>query len=187
MPHPTLNSLRGCLRPPSTATQGSPQRQMANAPVVQLLAVLLCCDVYLVAKSCLTLSNPVNYSSPGSSVHGILQARILEWVAMPSSRGASQPRDRTLVFHTAGRFRTIWASRDAWHTPIYSWQWGKKLKVCKEKGSVGRTVFGGEGTLCHVAEAVNCDKQCDQWGMWAPQAVCPESSLLPRERVWGKK
>ena len=41
--------------------------------------------------SCLTLCNPVNCSPPGSSVHGILQARVLEWVAMPSSRGSSQP------------------------------------------------------------------------------------------------
>ena len=41
---------------------------------------------------------------PGSSVHGILQAGTLEWVAMPSSRGSSQPRDQTQVFHVAGRF-----------------------------------------------------------------------------------
>ena len=45
-------------------------------------------------QSCLTLWYPMDCSLPGSSVHGILQARILEWVAMPSSRGSSQPRDR---------------------------------------------------------------------------------------------
>ena len=45
------------------------------------------------AQSCLTLSDPLDYSPPGSSVHGILQARIQEWVALPSSRGSSQPRD----------------------------------------------------------------------------------------------
>ena len=44
-------------------------------------------------QSCLILSDPMDCSLPGSSVHGILQARILEWVAMPSSRGSSQPRD----------------------------------------------------------------------------------------------
>ena len=44
-----------------------------------------------------TLCNPVDCSPPGFSLHGILQARILEWVAMPSSRGSSQPRDRTRV------------------------------------------------------------------------------------------
>ena len=48
-------------------------------------------------QPCLTLSNPVDNGPLGSSVHGILQARILEWVLMPSSRGSSQPRDRTLV------------------------------------------------------------------------------------------
>ena len=47
--------------------------------------------------SCPTLCNPMDRGPPGSSVHGILQARILEWVAMPCSRGSSRPRDRTCV------------------------------------------------------------------------------------------
>ena len=46
-------------------------------------------------QSCLTLCSPIDCSQPGYSVHGILQARILEWVAIPSSRGSSQPRDQT--------------------------------------------------------------------------------------------
>ena len=46
-----------------------------------------------VAQSCLTLCDPMDCSPPGSSVHGILQARILEWVAISFSRGSSQPRD----------------------------------------------------------------------------------------------
>ena len=49
----------------------------------------------------------------GYTVHGILQARILEWVAVPFSRRSSQPRDRTQVSHTAGRFFTSWATREA--------------------------------------------------------------------------
>ena len=53
--------------------------------------------VVLVAQSCLTLCDPVDCSLPGSSVHGIFQARMLERVAMPSSRGSSQPRDGTHV------------------------------------------------------------------------------------------
>ena len=57
-------------------------------------------------QSCLTLNHPIGCSPPGSSVHGILQARILEWVAMPSSRGSSQPRDRTHIPCIAGRFLT---------------------------------------------------------------------------------
>ena len=59
-----------------------------------------------VTQSCPTLFNPMDCSLPGSSVHGILQARILEWVAVPFSRGSSQPRDRTQVSHIAGRFFT---------------------------------------------------------------------------------
>ena len=57
--------------------------------------------VCLVAQSCLTLCDPVDCSPPGSSVHGILQARILEWVAMPSSRGSSRPRDRTHISYVS--------------------------------------------------------------------------------------
>ena len=49
----------------------------------------------------------------GYTVHGILQARILEWVAIPSSRGSSQPRDQTQVSHIAGGFFTISATREA--------------------------------------------------------------------------
>ena len=56
-----------------------------------------------VAQLCPTLCNPMDCSPPGSSVHGILQARILEWVAISFSRGSSQPRDQTWVSCIAGR------------------------------------------------------------------------------------
>ena len=55
-------------------------------------------------QSCPTLCDPIDYT-----VHGILQARILEWVAFPFSRGSSQPRYQTQVSHIAGRFFTSWA------------------------------------------------------------------------------
>ena len=61
----------------------------------------------LVAQSCLTLCNPMDCSLPDSSVHGILQARILNWVTIPFSRVSSQPRDQTRVSCVAGRFFTI--------------------------------------------------------------------------------
>ena len=64
-----------------------------------------------VAQSCPTLYDPMDCSPPGSSVHGILQARILEWVAMLSSRGSSQPRNRTQVSHIAGGLLTIWVTK----------------------------------------------------------------------------
>ena len=61
----------------------------------------------LVAQSYLTLCDPKNCSPPGSSVPEILQARILEWVAIPFSRGSSRPRDRTQVSRTTGNpFKT---------------------------------------------------------------------------------
>ena len=63
-----------------------------------------------VTQSCPTLCNPMDYSLPGSSVHGIFQARTLEWTAISFSRGSSQPRNRTQVSSTAGRFFTNWAS-----------------------------------------------------------------------------
>ena len=65
------------------------------------------CVCVLVTRSCPTLCKPMDCSPPGSSVHGIPQARILEWVTIPFSRESSQPRDRTWVSHTAGRFFTI--------------------------------------------------------------------------------
>ena len=60
-----------------------------------------------VTQLCPTLFKPVDCSPPGSSVQGILQARILEWVALPSSRGSSRPRDQTQVSCIAGRFFTV--------------------------------------------------------------------------------
>ena len=69
---------------------------------LKILHICSCCAVCLVTQLCATLCNPMNGSPPGSSVMGILQGRILEWVAMPSPRGSSQPRDQTQVFHTAG-------------------------------------------------------------------------------------
>jgi len=67
----------------------------------------------LVTQSYLSVCYRMDCSLPGSSVHGDSPARILEWVAMPSSRGSSQPRDQAQVSHSAGRFFTVWATREA--------------------------------------------------------------------------
>ena len=66
----------------------------------------------LSSQSCPSLCHLMDCSLPGSSVHGILQARILEWIVMPFSRGSSQPRDRTQVSHITGGFFTVWATRE---------------------------------------------------------------------------
>ena len=61
------------------------------------MALILFTIGVLVSQSCPTLCNPMNHSPPGSSVHGILQARILEWVAISLSRGSARPRNRNWV------------------------------------------------------------------------------------------
>ena len=61
------------------------------------------CVCVLVTQSCLILHDSTDYNLPGSSVHGILQAKILDWVAIPFLRGSSQPRDQTLVSCIAGK------------------------------------------------------------------------------------
>ena len=90
-------------------------------PVTEILKVPFTCHVYLpkkfsmcmcmlVAQSCPSLCNSTDCSPPGFSVHGILQARIMGWIAIPFSRGSSWPRGQTLVSCIAGRFFTIWAT-----------------------------------------------------------------------------
>ena len=64
------------------------------------------------AQLCPTLCDPMDYSLPGSSVHGIFQARVLEWVAISFFRVSSRPRNRTQVSHIVGRCFTIWATRE---------------------------------------------------------------------------
>ena len=74
------------------------------------------CLLYSSAPLCPTLHDPIDCSPPGSSVHGILQGRILKWVAISSTRGSSQPRDQThisCVSCITGRFFTWWAIREA--------------------------------------------------------------------------
>ena len=68
----------------------------------------------LVAQLCPTLCDPMDGSPQDSSVHGIFQARILEWIAISFSRVSSRPRDWNWVSCTAGRFFTIWAMREEW-------------------------------------------------------------------------
>ena len=66
-----------------------------------------------VAQSCPTLCDPMDCSPPGSSIHGIFQARVLEWVAISFSRRSSQPRNWTRVSRIVGRRSTIWATAAA--------------------------------------------------------------------------
>ena len=73
-----------------------------------------------IAQSSPTLWDPMDCSLSGSSVHGIFQARILEWVAISFSRGSSQPRDQTQLSYIAGWVFTIWATREVHHSKSHS-------------------------------------------------------------------
>ena len=118
------------------------------------LYVLAC-----VTLSCPTLCDPMDCSLQASSVHGLLQARILEWVAMPFSRGSSWPRFRTQVYGIAGRFFPVWATREAhiayqtlemclrilkWgEYPItFTWDWFNHTGPCKTERSKSENVRG---------------------------------------------
>ena len=79
------------------------------------------CVKVLVSQSCLTICNPMDCSLPGSSVPGILKARILEWIAIPCPRGSSRPRVQTWVSCIIGRFFTICATREAHYGELYNY------------------------------------------------------------------
>ena len=89
------SSLQGhCLLEETDATS----KTLPNMCVCVCVCVCVyICTCMLSHFSCVCLCNSMNHSPPGSSVHEILQARILEWIVMPSFRGSSQPRDRTCV------------------------------------------------------------------------------------------
>ena len=84
-----------------------------NDRLINILHIYIVYVIYLVAPSCPTLCDLMDCSPPSFSVHGILQARILEWVATPFSWGSSQLRDQTWVSCIAGGFFTFWATREA--------------------------------------------------------------------------
>ena len=90
------------------------------APLLLQLWIQVWACVYLVSHSCPALWDLMDCSPPGSSVHGIPQARTLEWVALPFSRGSSQHRDWTQVSSIASGFFTLWATREA-NNYIFWW------------------------------------------------------------------
>ena len=83
--------------------------QISKSVDAQLSCILVGLVASIMSDSC----DPMDCSPPGSSLHGILQARILEWVAIPFSRGSSRCRNWTWVSCIAGRFFTDWAMREA--------------------------------------------------------------------------
>ena len=111
--------------------------------------------VVLVAQLCSTLCNPIDCSLPGSFVHGILQARILEWVAIPFSRGSFWPKAWTQVFCTASRFFTIWATREDLC----------KCTVCFLL-VVGTPFLQHNPSICRVISGFCCITPGERIGIW---------------------
>ena len=151
----------------------------------------------LCAQSCaqlyLTLCDPLDCSPPGFSVHGMLQTRILEWVAISFSRGSYRPRDRSQVSCTAGRFFTNWATRKAfmclrvWMNSIRC----KKMNVISNRlGLFGlpRWHSGKESTCQCRRHKRYCFNRCVRkipWRRkWQPTPVfLPEKSHRQRSLV----
>ena len=122
---------------------------------------LLCCCC-LFAKSCPTLCNPMDCSPPGSSVHGILQVRMLKWVAIYFSRGSSQPRDQTQVFWTAGRLFTFWATRESNPATPLLRIYTKKAKALTQKGTFTPMFTAELFTIAMILKQSNYSSM-DKW------------------------
>ena len=100
----------------------------------------------LITQSYPILCNPMDCSPPGSSVHGILQARILERIAIPFSRGSFQPRDQTQISHFAGGFFTDQAIREA---VLCLMLWEKSVPSSTKLGKCQHCVFLIEADSVH--------------------------------------
>ena len=124
-----------------------------------------------VTQSCLTLCDPMDCSLPGSSIHGIFQARVLEWVAVSFSRGSSPPRDQTQVSRIVGRCFTIWATREV------------TLAHCRS--SINRRSLLGHGRVLIQYEPWRADREIrltPVWGEpeeWPPPELCSSSEVAP--------
>ena len=77
------------------------------------------------SQSCPTLCDPIDCSVPGSSVHGIFQATVLEWIAISFSRGSSQPRAWTQVSRIVDRRFTVWATKEV--LSLVKWKWSHSV------------------------------------------------------------
>ena len=144
---------------------------MCTEVCVCVWAVRVCVCVCVSAQLCPTLCDPMDCSLPGSSVHGISQARILEWVAISSSEGSSQPREWTRVSSIAGGFFTTEPpgtfrapGSSCWSMQIYSVLWGHDYNPW---WPLDQEIWG-------VLLEDNCKNQSSWWGY----------QLLSEESFW---
>ena len=152
----------------------------------------LCCRT---SNFYLTLCDPIDCSLSGSSVHGILQASVLEWVAVPFSKGSSQPRDRTQVSCIAGRFFTIWTTKEAhlgtriafvafWTTNIFfffnsSYNFSATVPKCYLSTQSEVTPWL-PGPFDHFLEALSALEECPPSPPALPHALGDHCSLFYR-------
>ena len=122
----------------------------------------------------MTLCYPMDGSLPGSSVHGIFQARVLEWVAISFSRGSSPPRDRTQVFHIASRCFTLWATREATYTLFFIFS---SIMVYHGWGDLGEWHWNMYNIMYETSRQSRFDAR--YWMLGAGALG------WPRGRVWG--
>ena len=143
------------------------------------------CMYVLVAHLCLLLCNHMDCSPSGSSVHGTLQARILEWVSIPFLRGSSQPWDQSLAFHNAGKFFAIWSTRKP-HLVLTKIQskawWGKCCLLFSSDLMVKHLGFWSEvkvevkvKSLSHIRLFVT---------PWTAAYQAPQSMEFSRQEFW---
>ena len=105
--------------------------QRMSSPVLYSKSLLVIYFIHEseVTQSCLTLCDPMDCSPPGSSIHGIFQARVLEWVAISSSRRSSRPRDGTRVSHIVGRCFTVLYMSVAVYRGLILWEFISSLAL----------------------------------------------------------
>ena len=151
------------------------------------VCVCACVHMHVQSQSCLTFDMDCN--PPGSSVHGMLQARILEWVAISFSRRSSWPRNQTQVSSIVGRFFTSWATREALifkHMPenlSFSWweldrflgiiyslcrwwgNWSQKCEgICPQ--SHGHWMAVGPGSTLPITQTVDSQSHKEGQNCW---------------------
>ena len=130
-----------------------------------------------VTPSCPTLCDPIDRSPPGSSIHGILQARTLEWVAMPSSRESSQFRNRTQVSRTAGGFFTIRA-KNMGVGSLSSLQGSSQPRNRHVVSCIAGRFFTSWATRGSHVVSTSIYNSCWRAGLWQEVGIVKKSSLL---------
>ena len=145
-------------------------QSLHQSPWSLLFPLWSCC---LVAKLCPTLCDPMDYNLPGSSVHGISQSRILEWVAIPFSRGSSWPRDRTHISCIGRWILDCWARREAYQSHQVTLPPGDSKSVheeadqmfssCSESSDLENSHGEAEGNTPYSEETSWNENLCASW------------------------